>query len=188
MHKRIAFLILITLCCAAYADDLATIHSQLEPSKRVVSPDSRPLDAAAMGHGISEIAIERGGGGEKFQVRRYQCVLKSDGTVSFTKAPGGPDAVVRAGKIDPSTFNKLAYFISQTDLTKFADTYGEAGDSGAAMVYVSAVKNGQRKTILDSGSYAPEQIWAIEELIDHIRMTSVQWDPPRKPGAGSASK
>ena len=47
---------------------------------------------------------------------------------------------------------------------------------------------GQRKTILDAGQCAPEQIWAIEELIDHVRQTSVQWDPPQLSPAAPAGQ
>jgi hypothetical protein len=179
MHKKIAILILITLCCAAYAGDLAKFHSQLEPSKRAFSPDSKSLADAARGHGITEIAVERGGGGGKFQVSRYQCVLKSDGTAVFTREAGSTPAGVRTGKVHPDVYNKLAYFISQTDLTKYANSYGGGVEEGQGVVYISAVKNGERKTIMDSGHYAPAQIWAIEELIDHVRTTSVQWDPPQ---------
>ena len=190
MHKKIAILILITLCCAAYADDLATIHSKLDPSKRAFSPDSKSLADAARGHGISEIAIERGGGGGKFQVRPYQCVLKSDGTVEQTAYPGTSAQKVRTGKVDPAVYNKLAYFITQMNLSGYADSYGGGVQEGQEVVYISAVKNGERKTIMDFDHYAPAQIWAIEELIEHVRMTSVQWDPPQllpvPPAAGSA--
>ena len=190
MHKRIAFLILITLCCAAYAGDLANIHSQLEPSKRVVSPDSRPLDAAAMGHGISEIALERGGGGGKFVVPRYQCVFRSDGTVRLTRNLDQTVPMVQTGKIKPVVYNRLALFISQSNLAGYADSYGGGAAMGQPVIYISAVKNGERKTIMDFDHYAPAQIWAIEELIDHVRTTSVQWDPPQllpvPPAAGSA--
>ena len=190
MHKKIAILILITLCCAAYADDLATIHSKLDPSKRAFSPDSKSLADAARGHGITEIAVERGGGGGKFQVRPYQCVLKSDGTVEQTAYPGTSAQKVRTGKVDPAVYNKLAYFITQMNLSGYGDSYGGGVQEGQEIVYISAVKNGERKTIMDSGHYAPAQIWAIEELIEHVRMTSVQWDPPQllpvPPAAGSA--
>jgi hypothetical protein len=183
MYKRIAFLILIALCCVAYAGDLAGIHSDLAPAKQAFSPDSRPLDRVATANDISEIAIERGGGGGKSQVPLYQCVLKSDGTVRFTKEPGRASAMERTGRIKPVVYNRLAYFINQMNLEKYADTYGEEGVYDEPVVYLSAVRSGLRKTIMDSGGCAPAQVWAIAELIDHIRLTAVQWDAPQRPGS-----
>jgi len=179
MHKKIAILIVITLCCAAYAGDLSKIHSTLEPSQRSFSPDSKRLDDVARGHNISEIAMERGGGGGKFQVPRYECVLKSDGTVRLTRNLDQTVPMVQTGKIKPLVYNRLAHFINRADLTKYADSYGFETGEPQAVVYISAVRDGQRKTILDAGQCAPEQIWAIEELIDHVCSKSVQWDPPQ---------
>jgi len=187
MYKKIAFLILITLCCAVYAGDLAKYHSQLEPSQRAASPDSRPLDTLAMGHGISEIALERGGGGGNFQVPHDQCVLKSDGTVEYTSGLDRVTPKVRTGKVNRAVYNKLAYFIQQADLDKYAAAYAGGPPAGRPIVYISAVRNGERKTIMDADNYAPAMIWAIEELIDHVCSKSVQWDPPQlSPAADSA--
>jgi len=67
-------------------------------------------------------------------------------------------------------------FLVKAGYMELDSTY--SGDAlNASGVYTTAVRNGERRVILNYDNRGPEDLWAIEQLIDHT-LTKVVWDRP----------
>ncbi|HOF41622.1 MAG TPA: DUF6438 domain-containing protein [Candidatus Hydrogenedentes bacterium] len=170
-------LALACICSVAIAGEIAEHHGKLQVSERGPSPDSRSRsELAPVEHGVTEIGIERAGQPGKFLHPMYIAVMGSDGLVRYRGIAGVKQLGEATGKIHPSDFNRLAMFLVKAGYMELDSTY--SGDAlNASGVYTTAVRNGERRVILNYDNRGPEDLWAIEQLIDHT-LTKVVWDRP----------
>ena len=176
MKSRL-FCVLACICSVAFAGEIAEHHGRLQGPERTPSLDSRSRSELAPGeHGITEIGIERAGQPGKFIPPMYVAVMTSGGTVRYRGIASVKRLGEITGRIHPSDFNRLAMFLVNASYMEMDSTY--TGDAlNASAVYTTAVRDGQRRVILNYDNRGPEELWAIEQLIDHT-LTKVVWDRP----------
>jgi hypothetical protein len=119
----------------------------------------------AMGQGITEIGIERTACFGWCPV--YTFIVKNDGTFRYS----GEDYVERkgsfAGTVPKYDFNMLAQFIRESGYMDLADGYTNPVTDNPT-VYTMVRMNGRRKIVSSYANAGPKELWAIEELIDHL--------------------
>lgn len=120
-------------------------------------------------HGITQIGIERGGGGLGAGPT-YAFICESDGTFRYE----GVGNVVRkgnlTGKIPPEDFNRLAQFISDSGYMELESAYTPriGGVTDQPHVWTMVVANAKRKVVNNYQNAGPPKLWAIEQLIDAL--------------------
>lgn len=119
----------------------------------------------AADHGITEIGIERTACYGWCPI--YTFIIKSDGNFRYT----GEDYVKRKGSFTGTVpkydFNMLAQFIALSGYVALADGYTNTVTDNPT-VFTMVVMNGQRKIVSNYANAGPKELWAIEELIDHL--------------------
>ncbi|HEX3143044.1 MAG TPA: DUF6438 domain-containing protein [Pyrinomonadaceae bacterium] len=122
---------------------------------------------------LSEITYERIFGCEG-PCPLYKVVLRKDGTASYV----GSEHAERKGNyhaanID-SYFNQLSKLIDREKYFSLQDSYGPRGeDEGVAIT--SVANDSRRKTVVDTGSHGPIELWAIEMSIE-ASVSQIKWE------------
>lgn len=171
---RLVALAAALIAVAAPLDDLLSAHldvnSGVEFDMRMSRENS---EIGASGHGITEIAIGRGGGrGPK--AGWYTASLSSDGTAKKESSlPPGRKGVYE-GVIHELYFNELAWLVKRSGYLELEHTYRVAGVDHQATVITSVTHEDGRKVISNSGSAGPTELWAVEMVIDAV-LEKVQW-------------
>lgn len=147
-------------------------HGSAEPDWE---PCPDPDDPKVPFANITEIAIERtpcyG------YCATYTLTFRSDGTVTYFGQGNVEKVGTHTGHLDPGSFNFLARLAVDIGFFDLKDFYG-CFVTDAPSVYVSIVRNGQRKTIKHYAPdlYGPPRLWMLETLIDDA-YNVVEWDP-----------
>lgn len=177
LHLKLRFLLGLALLGGtaltgtAHAGRLAELHQQAQNknSVAVTKPYAEPQP-----HGISEIGLERtmcfG------TCPNYTVIIQSDGKVFYNGGQFAPRKGKFTGKVSSWGFDQLARYISDSQFSKFADSY-TIGVTDNPTVYTSIVTNGKRKIVSNYARSGPASLWAMETLIDNLVEQTV-WDEP----------
>jgi len=104
----------------------------------------------------------------------YKVVLRKDGTASYE----GTEHAERKGKYHADNlgyyFSKLSKLIDSSKYFSLQDAYGPGGKD-EAVVITSVMDESKRKTIVDTGSHGPIELWAIEMSIEGS-LSQIKWE------------
>lgn len=125
-----------------------------------------PSRGAITDHGITEIGIERTVC--FFACPDYTFIARSDGTFRYLGRDHVDHIGLRTGTIPVAEFNGLAQFIKESGYMELSGRY-VGGFTDQPTTYSMVIMDGQRKIIMNYGNAGPTKLWAIEELIDHLR-------------------
>jgi hypothetical protein len=160
-------------CPAVYAGEIADLHKKIAGTTEPNFDKLRSHEEVSnQKHGITEIGLERTNC--KWSCPAYTVVIKSDGTVRYKGDKSAKKIGEHTGKVSVWRFNELAQFIKDMGYIDLEDTY-DGTWTDAATVYTTVVLNVNRKVIKNYANSGPTKLWAIEELIDKLRL-EVKWD------------
>jgi hypothetical protein len=127
-------------------------------------------ERARGGEQITEITLERTACFGTCPM--YKITLRRDGTATYI----GRRFVDRVGTYKGNVygFERLAQFVESQGFFKLNNEYTVAVTDLPSTI-TSAVRQGQRKTIVDYGNIAPLELWAIEQAIDGI-VANTKWE------------
>jgi hypothetical protein len=168
---------IIMLSVRVYAGNLENFFQNIDVNKRARSAQSRPRgEVAVEQHGITEIGLEVAGADARSPVPQYTMLIGSDGRVFFN---GTYRAAIgqKRGRITTTQFNRLAQFMKHVGYKDFDSNYEDVAPFSGAVVYTTAVIDGERKVVRNQDNRGPENLWAIEQLITQT-LGTVQWDQP----------
>ena len=151
-----------------YVPDIESKFERAHSSTRPIFRNRSAMDE----HGITEIGLQRtpcyG------TCPSYTATIFSDGSVRYN----GKGHVDRLGyhtcKIGEHWFHRLASQIIELGFSDLAPAYSTAV-SDSSTVFTSVLTHGERKIIKDYASAGPENLIAIELLIDSV-VSTVRWD------------
>jgi hypothetical protein len=125
---------------------------------------------------LSEITYERILGCEG-ACPLYKVVLRKDGTASYV----GTDRAERKGKYHATNidyyFIQLSKLIENNKYSSLQDSYGPGGKDESVAI-TSVADNYKRKTVVDTGSHGPIELWAIEMSIEGS-LSQIEWEKDR---------
>jgi hypothetical protein len=129
-----------------------------------------PQNERRGGEQITEITLERTACFGACPM--YKITLMRDGTATYV----GRRFVDRVGTYKGNVygFERLAQFVESQGFFKLNNEYTVAVTDLPSTI-TSAVRQGQRKTIVDYGNIAPLELWAIEQSIDGI-VANTRWE------------
>ena len=174
---RYAMISVVMLSCALLlGSEIETLHKR-QPNNNLEHDKSRShKEVDSKDHGITEIGLERT---TCFGTcPAYTVFIKSNGDVRYWGDKYADRLGEHTGKVNTAAFNELAQFINDSGYMDLEDTYQRlvTDDSTA---YTTVVKKGKRKVIKNYANAGPTKLWAIEELIDKL-VLSTNWDADSK--------
>jgi hypothetical protein len=122
-------------------------------------------------HGVSEIGLERTACFGGCPV--YSVVLKSDGSVRYEGLDHVAHQGERLGEIPVSEFNQLAEFLIDSGYLGLATEF-PSGITDLPGAFTTAVVDGKRKVVENTGGLGPVKLWALEQSIDAV-VSHAQW-------------
>ncbi|MFT7463061.1 MAG: hypothetical protein ACI9EF_001403 [Pseudohongiellaceae bacterium] len=153
--------------------DLRDMHLGMAADVGYDPAKSRKLsDVGASGHGITEIGIERGHSPWNI-VPKYTAFISSDGTIRYEGIRHPEREGIYEGQITDSQFNELAWFIKTSGYLDLEHTYTLAAGCGAS-VYTTVLWYDQRKIVKNYAGAGPNELWAVEMLID-ATLDGAEW-------------
>lgn len=158
----------------AYGGEIKELHEKwvrpkaMDQSKQLARFES--LDAPK--HGVSEIGLERAPGYGKFPT--YWVTLKADGTFRYEGVENVAHLGKHTGRVTPWEFNHLATLVVESGYADLDSTY-DVSIADLPVAYTTAVIQGKRKVVRNTGDLGPIKLWAIQQAIDAI-LIRAEWD------------
>jgi Domain of unknown function (DUF6438) len=125
---------------------------------------------------ITEITLERFPGMAPDLPLPYALVLKSDGTALYISASPTIRKGTFTASLKPADFQRLAQHLEKAGFFQLEDFYGPSAFD-IPETWLSAIKDGKRKRILDSAvkkEYRNQAPRALQQLEDELHRISQQ--------------
>ena len=114
---------------------------------------------------VKQIVFERGFGFSP--TPGYRVTLDSDGSVLYRGLGSVPSVGGYKGTISTFEFTRLSSLIDRLGFATFKSRYeSPVTDQGTQVLTVTTDKG--RKTVSEDGSSGPDELWAIQTLIDQV--------------------
>lgn len=168
------FLILCLLFCppSIFAGEIKTLlMSEVDISKQQISPNSRGMNDVTQDFGITTIGYEKNNCDGPCVTTIL--IINKDGSIKHVEEKDDAKILTRYG-----TVNRSAVFLLQEYLVDIAyfdldNFYAISATELTPPRIFMVQKHGKRKFVLNYGNAAPNKIWALEVLIEHLASTAM---------------